>query len=219
MNEANRYSMIRLGNSILSKYRKYENSYSKLPHVQKKPFVIALAPFEQPFFYYQYNRPIMALLYDFYVDEEVSRKNPQIHKSPPTVYLNSIEKDSGAEIPLGFFNDESMKEVSAIIFNPLATWSKVGSYNRSLNFTVKNRLSLCQIEQELIEDGLFIFHNPFAKYPLDKTIFRRNRVCQVYLDDGSEKINEDDIIFVKLENNDYLILEFGDKHMMSRNFL
>ncbi len=64
MNEANRYSMIRLSNGIFSKYKKYKDSYSQLEHVKNKPFVIALAPFEQPFFYYQYSRPIMALLYD-----------------------------------------------------------------------------------------------------------------------------------------------------------
>lgn len=137
MNEANRYSIIRLSNGIFKKYKKYIGSYSKLEHVKNKPFVIAIAPFEQPFFYYQYNRPIMSLLYDIYVDEEISYKNPKDYPFAPTVYLNDVTKDNGSEIPLGFFNDDSMKEISAIIFNANAIWSKLSDRKRSLNFLTR----------------------------------------------------------------------------------
>lgn len=214
MNEANRYSMIRLSNGIFSKYKKYKDNYSKLPHVKNKPFVIALAPFEQPFFYFQYSRPIMALLYDIYVDEEIHHKNPKDYPYPPTVYLNSIEKDNCAEIPLGFFNNDSMQEISAIIFNPNATWSKLQNKNRHLNFLTKQGI-IMEITQELIEDGLFIFHNPYAKYPLDKSIFKKDRVCQVYIKDELEKIDKE-IVMLYLENGKELIVEFTEKHMISR---
>ncbi|MPL66168.1 hypothetical protein SDC9_11837 [bioreactor metagenome] len=219
MNEANRYSMIRLSNSILSKHKKYKDSYSRLDHVKNKPFIVAIAPFEQPFFYYQYNRPIMALLYDIYVNEELYYKNPNKYSFPPTEYLNSIEKDNGSEIPLGFFNNDSMKEISAIIFSPLATWSKTKIYNDStmhmLNFLTNDGTKV-MIEKESIEDGLFIFHNPYAKYPLDKSLFRKGRICQVYLEDSSISENKN-ITYSKLENGKYLILEFNEKHLFSRN--
>ena len=68
--EMNRESIIRLSNSIISKWKKYKSSYSSLPHVSKRPFILAVAPFEQPEFNLQYNRPIVALLYDYYVDED-----------------------------------------------------------------------------------------------------------------------------------------------------
>lgn len=63
--ELNKEAIIRLSNSIYAKYKKYQNSYSKLPHVRNRPFIIAVAPFEQPYFNLQYDRPIRALLYDF----------------------------------------------------------------------------------------------------------------------------------------------------------
>lgn len=215
MNEANRYSMIRLSNGILSKHIKYKDSYSKLDHVKNKPFVIAIAPFEQPFFYHQYNRPIMALLYDIYVDEEINRKNPEEYPYPPTVYLNNIEKDNDAEIPLGFFNDDSMKEVSAIIFNANAIWSKLNNRERHLNFLTKKGI-IMEKTNELVEDGLFVLHNPYAKHPLDKSIFRKDRVCQVYLNEGIEELN--DYSFpIQMESEGELIIEFNKKHMISRN--
>ncbi|MBA1447015.1 MAG: hypothetical protein FE835_19435 [Gammaproteobacteria bacterium] len=68
--EMNRESIIRLSNSFTSKARQYRNRYSNLAHVKNRPFVIAIAPFEQPNFNLQYNRPITALLYDYYVDED-----------------------------------------------------------------------------------------------------------------------------------------------------
>jgi hypothetical protein len=216
MNEANRYSMIRLSNGILSKHKKYIESYSKLEHVKNKPFVIAIAPFEQPFFYYQYSRPIMSLLYDIYVDEEISYKNPKEYPYPPTVYLNNVKKDNGSEIPLGFFNDDSMKEISAIIFNANAIWSKLSDRERHLNFLTKQGITM-ERTKELIEDGLFILHNPYAKYPLDKSIFRKERVCQVYVNDGIIELKEEYLISMPLENNEELIIEFYHKHMTSRS--
>ena len=49
---------IRLSNSIVSKYRKYQEKYSKLEHVANKPFVICVAPFEQPLFFAQNDNAI-----------------------------------------------------------------------------------------------------------------------------------------------------------------
>ena len=46
-----RLSTIRLANSMLAKHKKYVNSYSKLAHVQDKPFVVCVTPFDQPNFF------------------------------------------------------------------------------------------------------------------------------------------------------------------------
>jgi hypothetical protein len=40
--------------------------------------------------------------------------------------------------------------------------------------------------QESLEDGLQIFHNPNAKYPLDPALFRADGVVQHYFDDAKE---------------------------------
>lgn len=215
MNEANRYSMIRLSNAILSKYRKYKNDYSKLDYVKNRPFVIAVAPFEQPFFYHQYCRPIMALLYDYYVDEEAYCGNHGDCTCLPTIYLNSIKKDNDAEIPLGFFKDEYMSEISAVVFSCNATWSKLRKCKKTLMFLTLDGLVM-ENTYELIEDGLFIFHNPYAKHPLDRSIFKRNRVCQVY--PGSSRFGEiKNAIYICLENGMELVMDFGEKHMTFRS--
>jgi len=190
MNERNKYSIIRLSNSFTSKFRKYKESYQTLSHAKNKPFILAIAPMEQPLHYHQYDRPIMALLYDFYLDEEEYLKNPE--KFPDGLRdkrLYSVEKPNGSEIELGFFLDDRASEISAVLFNPLATWSKIqsmkkdkmGVFSHTWN-TSDNKMIRTTNEEELIEDGLFIFHNPYAKYPLDKKVFQRDRISQVFMD-------------------------------------
>jgi len=206
MNEKNTYSIIRLANSFRSKLMKHRGSYGNLSHVKGKPFLLAIAPFEQPLFYHQYDRPIMALLYDYYVDEEVYFKNPEKYPDgPPGISLGSVEKENGNEIMLGMFMDEGAKEISAVIFNPLATWGKVLSMSDKMSvvqnqWVTDNGLKMSINEKELIEDGLFVFHNPFAEYPLPKDTFDRERVCQVFM--------EKDTLY--LERN------FGEKHLFGR---
>jgi len=113
----NMESIIRLSNSITSKHRKYKKSYSKLDHVRSSPFILAVAPFEQPHFNTQCEVPIMALLYDFYVDEDAYNSDPHLYPNgPPDVSLGRVKKDNGAEIELGIFEDDNYSEISAIIW-------------------------------------------------------------------------------------------------------
>lgn len=128
MHTRNILSIIRLSNSFESKRKKY-GDYQKLDHVKNKPFVLALAPFEQPLHYHQYDRPIMALLYDHYVNEELSFTDPERYPTPPTQNLGTVTKSTGAEIQLGLFLSEIASDVSAVLFNPIATFSKVQNMN------------------------------------------------------------------------------------------
>lgn len=208
MNEKNMYSIIRLSNSFNKKYQKYKSSYHKLDHVKNKPFVLAIAPFEQPLHYHQYDRPIMALLYDFYVNEEEYVKNPKEYPNgPPDERLYYVEKPNGSEIQLGLFMDERASEISAVLFNPLATFAKAQNMVKDkmglfshMWINEKNEQFMTTDEQESIEDGLFIFHNPFAKIPLDKNIFMNDRICQVFMDKDDLKIEK----------------KIGDKHLFFR---
>ncbi|WP_323012703.1 hypothetical protein [Castellaniella sp.] len=121
----NHEAMIRLANAIHGKARKFTDAYSKLQHVARKPFVLVIAPFEQPHFNHQYNRPIMSVLYDHYVDEPAYMRNPAAFPNgPPTRNLGFVTKDNGAEIELGLFNDDRMRQISAVIFSCTATWGK-----------------------------------------------------------------------------------------------
>lgn len=196
-NELNSEAIIRLSNSIIGKSKYFKQKYAKLEHVKNKPFILAIAPFEQPNFNLQYNRPIMALLYNYYVDEDAYLKDPELYpEGPPTKELDFVEKDNGAEIPLGIFLDDQYSEISAVIFSCTATWGK-------LDAMVNNPEVYCSIQsiwatepdgvpeargasrenhQECLTDGLQIYHNPFAKYPLPVETFKRKGVTQCFPD-------------------------------------
>lgn len=216
MNERNMYSIIRLANSFLSKLKKYntydsksnQNPYNTLEHVKDKPFILAIAPFEQPLHYHQYDRPIMALLYDFYIDEEEYLKNPErFPNGLEDKRLYYVEKDNGSDIQLGMFIDDRASDISAVLINPLATFAKVQNMRPDkiglfahMWVTSDNQQIMTTDIQELIEDGLFILHNPYAKHPLDRKIFKRERISQVFMEKGTLKIEK----------------EFADKHLYSR---
>lgn len=196
----NTEAIIRLSNAILGKTKKYETSYKTLPHAKGKPFVIAVAPFEQPHFNHQHDRPIRALLYDHYVDEDSFLDSPgAFPDGPPSVNLGFVTKDNGAEIPLGFFNDSTMSDVSAIVFSCLATWGKLSamSDNPMTEATIDSlwatpphgrpqKRHCARTEHvESVRDGLQVYHNPFANKPLPPEVFRAPRVIQHYFDSGS----------------------------------
>ncbi|ASP38452.1 hypothetical protein CHH28_07095 [Bacterioplanes sanyensis] len=198
--EMNMESIIRLSNSIISKYRKYKDKYSKLEHVKGNPFVIAVAPFEQPHFNVQCETPIMALLYDFYVDEDAYNDNPHLYPNgPPDVKLGFVEKDNGSEVELGLFEDDSLSEVSAIVLSTTATWGKVESMTTSSDsrfvstvwWSEEKQGPICKISaSESIRDGLFVFHNPYAKRPLDPKMFDHSGITQVFVDPATKKISK-----------------------------
>lgn len=192
-NELNIESIIRLSNSITTKHKYFQKHYSKLNHVKNKPFVLALAPFEQPYFNLQLNRAIMALLYDYYVDEDAYLESPGSYPDgPPVKQLGFVEKDNGANIPLGFFNDDQISEISAIIYSCTATWGKLDAvvdnnkveriiesvWSTEPNGEPKKRTCLAKEYEESLTDGIQIYYNPYAKNPLPPEIFRRRGVLQ-----------------------------------------
>lgn len=200
--DLNKEAVIRLSNAIVGKARKFEELYNNLSHVRGKPFVIAVAPFEQPHFNLQYDRPIRTLLYDYYVDEDAYLDNPALYPDgPPALSLGYVEKANGSEVPLGLFTNPDMAEVSAVVFSCVATWGKLSAMSTNADTVTKvlsvwatspdgvpeKRMSTPASCGETILDGLQVFHNPYAKYPLPPETFRGNRVVQHYIDNASGK--------------------------------
>jgi hypothetical protein len=188
-----RLSTIRLSNAIASKYRKYTSKYSKLSHVQNKPFVICVTPFDQPFFYFQDSLAIVRLLYAY----EATLTIP-VNQTGETIIVGEsrcfrVQKSPGVNLELGLFTDARMSEVSAVIFNNRATFSKVRALAKEGNYPVIFVGSrMVQLEKfsgvrpfsearpnykETILDGLHILINPFAKYPLDLELFKNREVA------------------------------------------
>src|SRR5205085_8933313 len=81
------HSSIRLANAFHGKLQKFRKSYSRLDHVAGKPFVLCLAPFEQPYSYLFTERPLRRLLYAFdlpvFVDDEATGKRIIVGTSTP----------------------------------------------------------------------------------------------------------------------------------------
>lgn len=198
LNELNRRAMVRLANSFQSKVKKYRESYSELGHVRDKPFVLAVAAFDSPAFFALSTRPMEALLYNYYVDEEAFIAGERATLEGE--HLASINKDNGAPIELGMFQSPAFAEISAIAWNPCATWGKVRTMSplaanervvvQSVRYNPNSHLPHQLVETkpdttESLLDGLTVFHNPFAKHPLDPAVFRHQDVAQMYADNST----------------------------------
>jgi hypothetical protein len=107
----------RLANALASKVKLYRDKYSKLEHVKKRPFIIAIAPFEQPLAFLQTNQPMRNILYQY--DVPISKPVPEENRRIifGHEYVEFFTKPNGTKIELGFFLDDRMKEVSAVIFS------------------------------------------------------------------------------------------------------
>jgi hypothetical protein len=179
---------IRLANSFISKFKKYNATYSKLRHVNTLPFIIAIAPFDQPLTQAQRDQAITRVLYgyDKPIWEPIDSLNYKLVKHQ---YMDSIDKPNGSEIPLGFFLSDECSDISCVIFSPLATISKVIAlcdaknnaiwevdyYNR-IGYETNHKILKGEDYSEDLIEGIHIFLNPFAKrkFPLD--YFNSNRI-------------------------------------------
>src|SRR6185369_12988615 len=162
---------LRLANSLVSKHTHYTNHYGMLKHVAGKPFVLAVAPFEEPNFWIQRLDGITNVLY--------------------ACKLDRVRKENGTEIPLGFFLDGSMVEISAVIFSNVATYGKVvalANDKDSIRCFVTARHGHTELNYyfqnytESVLDGTFVLHNPNARFPLGTQKFKELGIAQIYSD-------------------------------------
>jgi len=193
-------SIVRHSNAILSKSKKYLNEYSALDYIDNTvPYIIALSGYDQINYGNQYIYPMMALLYGAYYDMEndtYARKK------------SILKPNSQADIPIGIFNDSKMEHISAIIFSATITLGKLTSLslsqNKSLlktNFVIAIRHDtdkphwqpyvIDENNPEELADGLFVFHNPFAKNKLDTSVFRNKGIMQIKADDKGHIFEND----------------------------
>lgn len=189
MDEFLRLATVRLANAVSSKHKKYQTSYAGLPQAKDKPFVICVAPFEQPGFFFQNSQAIRRVLYGF--DEVLTIE----HEGDVTVVgearMMRAIKDSGVDVPIAYFTDPGMAEVSAVIFSSTATWGKLQARaigeneevwflaSRMRSATRRPRIVRAQggAYSESLLDGLNLLVNPFAKYPLDVKVFTNREIA------------------------------------------
>lgn len=171
-------AIVRHSNSILSKHKKYTGyETSKKKHKgykdcdwvnEDKPFVIALASYDQISYGREYIYSMMALLYNYYYCPETEA----YYK------IGSIKKPgTNSDIKLGLFTDDSLEDVSAIIFcntltlGKLSSLSKSKGYDPSYVINIRHDMDpphykIHEVNEDAPEqllDGLYVFHNPHAK--------------------------------------------------------
>lgn len=191
LNEFNRQAIIRISNSFDAKHRKYNDSYSGLPHVQNRPFVLAVSAFDRPFAWLTCQRAIEAVLFGYYVDEERFLREGGTLEGQ---HIESVAKDNKSPVPVGIFARGDFAWLSAVIFSSTATWGKVRALssdpNPNIFFQAVHR-NLSDVTplvtkarkfdyHESLLDGLRVYHNPNATHKLKKDIFRDNDVFQSY---------------------------------------
>lgn len=94
-----------------------KHPYSSLSHVQGRPFVIAIAPFDSSQSLMQNNELINLVLFGIGapVLEGIELRQDRIR---------SLATASGAPVEMGIFTNDSFKEISAVIFSTVGTFGK-----------------------------------------------------------------------------------------------
>ncbi|RKZ48411.1 MAG: hypothetical protein DRR16_19740 [Candidatus Parabeggiatoa sp. nov. 3] len=186
-------SIVRHSNAITSKNKKYIDQYSNLKWVNgNEPFVIALSACDQVNYGNEFYYPLMALLYGFYFDV----KTEEYIKKDFIIKPNTKK----AQIPLNIFLN--MEHISAIIFSCTTTLGKLKSLaisqeksDKITNFVMSIRhddefphykiQEVTKNTPEYLSDGVFIFHNPYAKNPLSKELFQKTNAVHITIKDNA----------------------------------
>ncbi len=157
-------SIIRLSNAFHGKASVFKERYSKLPHMDGRSYVIAISNYGTQDFNMLGDVAMQRLLYDTLDEERVLKPN-------------------GASVPVGLFRSDSYTDVSAVIYSSVATFGKARALGpKEDNFTfhairIRNNFEPIRIVaraseyEESLTDGLRVFLNPFAKFPLALSAF------------------------------------------------
>lgn len=188
------YASIRLANAIDAKLRKYRKTYASLSHVTGRPFIVCLAPFEQPQSFAMGDRALRRVLYAYDMPIYIDR-DPNSRIILGETRTDRSWKESGAEVPFGLFNDTRAREISAVIYSNTATFGKLGvlapaspertAFITALRYNDRGLQpnlirSGGDLYEESLLDGLHVFLNPNADHPVDPRLFLGREVAVHY---------------------------------------
>ena len=186
-------SIIRSSNAVFSKIKKYEDYKKEQWFDEKKPFIIALSSCDQINYGREFIYPMMALLYGRYY---IPCENGCIMKE------HIKKSETGVELPLGIFLNSEYSQISAIMYTCTNTIGKLTALALSKGLHPFNSvLDVIRDEEdddlpfkfrivsnsspESISDGVFIFHNPYAKAPIKPELFENTNVTHIFLENSS----------------------------------
>jgi len=182
----NHYMPIKFGSSLTSKLGK---KYWQLPHVAGKPLLFAIHDFSYPGSMLKTRSALPPYLYGYSQDWEKDSQGGLLIKPRKINTHRWGEK----EIPSGFFDLPGAENVSAVVFSNSGTLSKFNRMgliagfgsprvrlvregtvlNHDPNVTEPNTFRHVVNKQDYTEhwvEGLEVFHNPRALYPVDPSL-------------------------------------------------
>jgi len=222
-----RDATLRLSNALIAKYRKHQNEYSKIPIIGQHAFGIAVHPFDNPFFWIENESPPLMLLYGFVRDLGVEKRDG-VYQSTGFEKVGELTKENGTSVEMGWFLDDDFSDVSFILYSTLATTTKakvvlnneldqfglidVLKYNMNGAEPIHEEVELNKYKESILE-GIKIYHNPFAKRPVDPAVFESPFICQYFYDIERDRI-------MKYNYRDGMVIQrqyINDKRMFMSN--
>lgn len=170
--------------------KKLKKKYWELQHVKGKPLMFAIADFHAFMSMTWSFQALLEYVFGYKPSYFKNEKGEVIFTFEP---IEGFEKSPGVIVPAGFFNLPESENVSAVLFSATATISKfnrmgkqagLGSANSTLirsglchnhdkDAVLPNSFSYTVDEnsRETWAEGVSIFHNPKALYPIDHNLF------------------------------------------------
>jgi hypothetical protein len=177
---------IKFGSPLFSKLQK---KYWELDYLNGLPLIIAIADFHEDYAMTWSFTSLIEYLYGYKHEAHYDNSGNLI------ITPKKIEQHIHGDkiIPSGFFNQEMAKNISAILFSSSGTISKFSRMGIQAGFGVKNirtfrhgtsykhdpnsakpnlfSYEVTENSKETWAEGLDLFHNPYAKIPVDPDLF------------------------------------------------
>lgn len=191
---------IKFGSPLFSKLQK---NYWSLPHVKESPLIFAIADFHENQSMVWTGPGLWRYLYGLSQTHHFDDKGNLVVENQK---IEHHQVEGKPPIPSGFFSQPNSEYVSAVLFSSSGTISKFNRMGRLAGFGSDTILKMIRIAEyhdhnpnavkpilrtEEVEEGKYteewsegitIFHNPNALYPVDEDIFPS--IAHVRLIDG-----------------------------------
>ncbi|MHA7812907.1 MAG: hypothetical protein ACX94C_05895 [Phycisphaerales bacterium] len=180
---------LKLSGALFTKINDFRQ-YAVEAGIEGHPFLLAVTPFDNPHFTVQHARSPWRVLYQY--DRPITDIAPDgsVYESGYT-RIQTITKENGEEISMGYFREGSNPDISAVYFNPRATLSKTlcdqsrvhhpdelvhVAWADNDNGVVRYSEVHPSSHNEKYGDGGYLFLNPAASYQIDPGPFYDNGV-------------------------------------------
>lgn len=179
----------KLAGALVSKMKSYRG-YATEPHVEGRPFLLCLNPYDHPWFIAQGFGAITRVLYQ-YCNPTFEITESGAMRETGHRRVESFTTPKGAVVPFGFFLDPRNAEMSAVYFNPRATTSKLFADPQRVSHPGERVFAIwymvsdgSMVKQdvhpshyrETLADGGYLFLNSHAIHPIDPEPFFKQGV-------------------------------------------